>query len=94
MAEGRESVERLSLRRGEMLIMVSDGVDGEDVLGRLGRMDALPPERLATKLTEHGAREMLDDATAVVVRLNPGAMATSYHPGSANAVETQDVGKN
>ena len=93
VTEGRETVERLSLRRGEVLIMVSDGLDGEDVLSRLGRLDVLPPERLAAKLTEHGAREMLDDATAVVVRLNPGAMATSYHRSGANPVETQDVGK-
>ena len=94
VTEGRETVERLSLRRGEMLILVSDGLDGEDVLRRLGRMEALPPERLAAKLTEHGGREILDDATAAVVRLNPGAMATSYHRRCANAVETQDVGKN
>jgi hypothetical protein len=74
--------------------MVSDGVDGEEVLRRIGRTEALPPERLAAKLTEHGARENLDDATAAVVHLVPGAMATSYHRKTANAVETQDVGKN
>ena len=93
VTEGRETVERLSLRRGEALIMVSDGVDAEAVLRRMGRLEALPPERLAAKLVEQGAREIQDDATAAVVRLTPDSMATSYHRKGANAVETQDVGK-
>ena len=32
--------------------------------------------KIAAKLTEHGAREMLDDATAVVVRLCPAGLST------------------
>ena len=76
VSEGRETVERLSLRRGEVLILVSDGVDAEDALGRMGRIDALSPGELAAMLLEQGARERQDDATVAAVRLNPGAVST------------------
>ena len=76
VSEGRETVERLSLRRGEVLILVSDGVDAEGALGRMGRIDALSPGELAAMLLEQGARESQDDATVAAVRLNPGAVST------------------
>ena len=76
ITEGRETVERLSLRRGEVLIMTSDGVDGEDALRRERRISALPPGELAAKILEYGARSGEDDATVAALRLSPGALST------------------
>ena len=76
VSEGREMAERLSLRRGEVLILVSDGVEVEGALRRDGGICALPPGEVAAKLLELGAREREDDATVAVVTLRPGAMAT------------------
>ena len=76
VSEGRETVERLSLRRGEVLIMTSDGVDAEGAWSRMERNDALPPGELAARLLEQGARDSQDDATVAAVRLLPGAVST------------------
>ena len=92
VTEGRETVERLSLRRGEMLILLSDGVDGEAVLGPGGQAEASTSGELAAKLLEGGCRGKADDATAAVIRLCPEALSTSYHVSPSNPVETQDVG--
>lgn len=72
----RETTDRLSLRRGEVLILLSDGVDGEDALRRIRRISALPPGELAAKILEYGTRDAEDDATACAVRLFPGASST------------------
>ena len=90
--EGRETVERLSLRRGEVLVLVSDGVDGEEALGRLDQAELAAPGELAAKLLEEGCRDSSDDATVAVIRLSSAALAPSYHVSPSNAVETQDVG--
>ena len=74
--DARETVERLSLRRGEVLILVSDGVDGEAALRRVKRIDPLPPGELAAKILELGARDAEDDATVCAVRLFPGGSST------------------
>lgn len=74
VTEDRETVERLSLRRGEVLILVSDGVDGEGALRRLSRIS--PPGELAAKILEYGARGSEDDATVAAVCLFPGAVST------------------
>ena len=57
---------RLSLRGEGMLIMLSDGVDGEEVPRRVALAGAAAPADLAERLLE-GERE--DDATAAVIRL-------------------------
>ena len=75
--DGRETVERLSLRRGEVLILVSDGVNPEGMLRRVGEIRHLPPGELAAKLLEQGARGQEDDATVAAVALYPGAVPTS-----------------
>lgn len=75
--EARESVARLSLRRGEVLIMLSDGVDGEGVLRRNNLTPDAPPGELAERLLERGCIRREDDATVVVMRLRPGSLATS-----------------
>ena len=76
VTEGRETVERLSLRRGETLVMLSDGVDGEDVLRRAGAWWREPAGEVAASVLETVDEDSGDDATAVVVRLRPLSSAT------------------
>ena len=77
VTDGRETVERLSLRRGEVLVLLSDGVDGEAVRRGSALHSQRPPEELAAEILECGTRDTDDDATVVVIRLVPGAMPTS-----------------
>lgn len=68
--DARETVIRLSLRRGEVLILVSDGAEiGESLRREASR--PWPPGELAERLLEEckGAGE--DDATVAVLRLSP-----------------------
>ena len=74
--DAREEVQRLSLRRGEVLIMLSDGVDGEVALRRLKGDFTRPPGELAATMLETGARSGEDDATVCAVRLAPGTTST------------------
>ena len=74
--DARETTDRLSLRRGEVLILLSDGVDGEAALRRLGGISAQPPGELAAKILEYGARGQEDDATVAAICLTPGALST------------------
>ena len=92
MTEDRETVERLSLRRGETLVLLSDGVDGEAVLADAEQWDTMSPGELAAWILEDGCRGAADDATAAVLRLTPSALAPVYQIPPSNAVETQDVG--
>jgi len=69
----QETVEKLSLRRGEALILLSDGVDGEAVLRQLSLTPDAPPGELAAMILEKGGGSAEDDATAAVVRLRPTA---------------------
>ena len=71
VTEGRETVLRLSLRRGEVLILLSDGVEVGDVLRRNGMAPDAPPGELAERLLELSRERMEDDATAAVIRLRP-----------------------
>ena len=71
MTEGRESSERVSLRRGEVLILCSDGVDTDAVLRQLAAMPVEEGEALALKVLQWGTRDTRDDATAAVIRLVP-----------------------
>jgi len=70
VTDGRETVERLSLRRGELLVMLSDGVGGEDSLRRALEGTAQPPGEMAASILEFSQSEGQDDATVAVVRLN------------------------
>lgn len=68
---------KLSLRRGEVLILLSDGVDGEDVF-RLSHLSPdAPPGELAAEILEKGSGSGEDDATAAVIKLRPTGLATS-----------------
>ena len=71
VANGRETVERLSLRRGEVLVLLSDGVDGEVVQRRIALHGQRPLERLAAEILESGTQDTDDDATVAVIRLVP-----------------------
>ena len=68
MADARETVVRLSLRRGEVLILLSDGVEAGETLRRMELTPSAPPGELAQELLEGGCRGE-DDATAAVIRL-------------------------
>ncbi len=75
--ENRMTVEKLSLRRGEVLILLSDGVDGEDALRQISLTPDAPPGELAAKILERGCRNPEDDATAAVIRLRPASLSAS-----------------
>lgn len=64
----REAVERFSLRRGELLVMVSDGVDQDAVLRCCQSMAGTPPAEIGPAILAGGRSE--DDATAVIIRLD------------------------
>ena len=69
-----ETVEKLSLRRGEVLILLSDGLSGGEDLSELA--PDWPPGELAEKILERDRDAGEDDATAAVIRLVP----LSLHP--------------
>ena len=74
VTESRETVEKLSLRRGEALVLLSDGVDGEGISRRSDLTPDMPPGELAAKILEHGRGKQMDDATAAVIRLRPASL--------------------
>lgn len=77
VGETRETVEKLSLRRGEVLILVSDGVDGEVVQSRICLSPDAPPGELAAEILERGCGDGEDDATAAVIKLRPISLGIS-----------------
>ncbi len=70
----RETVERLSLRGGEVLILLSDGVAGEGASSRPKITPEEPLGEIAARLLEMGPAEMQDDATVAVIRLHPACL--------------------
>lgn len=72
----RDTVYQLSLRRGETLVLVSDGVGEEDALHCCLNMSGMQPGELAKSLLTCTAFGGEDDATVVLVRLDPGFAAT------------------
>ncbi len=73
----RETVQKLSLVKGEVLILLSDGLDGEGVLSQHSFSPDMPPGELAAKILELGSGEGEDDATAAVLRLRPACLSLS-----------------
>ena len=72
---GMEKAVRLSLKRGETLILASDGLEGEGIPGRIGNCQKTAAGELAAYLLEIGAEKSADDATVAVVRLHrPGLL--------------------
>lgn len=76
IVDGRESVERLSLRRGETLILLSDGAGGEESLRRLWMDAELPAGELADKILQSNQALCADDATVAVIRLHGTTLST------------------
>ena len=71
----QEMTERLSLRRSQTLVMVSDGVGEEDALRCCLDGVGRSPGELAAKMLTVTALSGEDDATVITVRLNPSSMA-------------------
>ena len=76
VTDARETVEKLSLRRGEALVLLSDGVDGEGISRRSDLTPDMPPGELAAKILEYGRGKQMDDATAAVIRLRPASLGS------------------
>ena len=77
LEENQETVDQLSLRRGEALVMLSDGVDGEEISRQTGPYTQGPPGELAADLLRLGCGTHTDDATVAVIRLRPVSLAPS-----------------
>ena len=76
LGRGMEKAVRLSLKRGEMLILASDGLEGEGFPG-LGIVDQKAAAgELAAHLLDAGAEKSADDATVAVVRLHRSGVFT------------------
>lgn len=73
--DARETVCRLSLCRGEVLILVSDGAEIGEILRR-GNVGPMPPGELAQWLLEKSDAGLEDDATVAVLRLSVNRMST------------------
>lgn len=71
----REMVDRLSLGRGELLILLSDGVSEEGLLDSARTTPSQPPGEMAAAILEKESSGG-DDATAVVIRLVPDRLDT------------------
>lgn len=72
----RETVDKLSLRRGETLILLSDGVDGEAAMRRAWDLTDEVPGEMASRVLQYGRGNGSDDATAAVIRLVPATLST------------------
>lgn len=75
VADCRSSADKLSLRRGETLVMLSDGIGESQALHCCTRMAGQPPGELAAALLRCGQQGGEDDATVLLVRLSPDAAA-------------------
>ena len=69
VTEARETVERLSLRRGETLVLLSDGAGREEDLHLRWERAGEPVSELASRILESSQADGSDDATVAVVRL-------------------------
>lgn len=69
VTDSRETSYRLSLRRGETLIMVSDGIGQTEAMHCCLKMAGSPPAEIARGLLSAGLHSGEDDATVVTVRL-------------------------
>ena len=77
VSETREAVRKLSLRRGEVLVLLSDGVNGEDVHFLSELTPDAPPGELAARILERGRGSGEDDALVAVIRLRPTGSCAS-----------------
>ena len=68
--EEQERVEHASLRRGEWLVMVSDGVGEREAMRCCTEMGDSSPGELASAILACGQLDHQDDATVVIIRLS------------------------
>lgn len=76
VTEARETVARLSLRRGEVLVLTSDGMDLTDTSGLAELAGSKTPGELAGYILREYGGSGEDDATAAVIRLRPVNLTT------------------
>ena len=76
VTEGLETVERLSLRRGETLVLLSAGAGGEEALRGCWERAGEPAGELAARILELSQTDGADDATVAVVRLGHAPLST------------------
>jgi hypothetical protein len=69
VTQEQEQVEQTSLRRGEWLIMVSDGIGQREALHCCMQMGSQTPGELAAAILACGQMGDQDDATVVILRL-------------------------
>ncbi len=69
--DSRESVDRVSLRRGEVLVMRSDGLAAEKAMEAIQGLPTESVGSLAGRILELGKGDGSDDATVAVIRLIP-----------------------
>ena len=75
VTEAQETVQELSLRKGEALILLSDGAGGEECLRAALEGTEPAPGEMAARILEFSRGAETDDATVAVVRLS--ALPTS-----------------
>ena len=67
----RETVDSFTMRHGEMLVLLSDGVDATSALKDPVALLNDSPGAVAARLLERGRGDGMDDATAAVICLDP-----------------------
>ncbi|MCD7756521.1 MAG: serine/threonine-protein phosphatase, partial [Firmicutes bacterium] len=77
VTDGRETVERLSLRKGETLVLLSDGAGGEEALRKAWNAAFSSPGELAERILQSSQADGSDDATVAVARLFAAAVPPS-----------------
>lgn len=75
VSEGRETVEKLSLRKGETLVLLSDGAGGEEALRSAWLRVGEPAADLAARIMASGGADGSDDATVAVIRLSRAVLS-------------------
>lgn len=76
VTESREETARLSLRRGEVFVLVSDGIGENDAMHCCKENIGRTPGELASGLMNCGQTAGEDDATVITVRLDPSTTGT------------------
>jgi serine/threonine protein phosphatase PrpC len=76
VTESREMTARLSLRRGEVFVLVSDGIGEEEAMRCCKENLGRSPGELAAGLISCGQAAGEDDATVITVRLAPSTTGT------------------
>ena len=72
VTDNHEVVEKVSLRRGELLVLVSDGLGQEEVLRTCQNLAGSAPGELGAALLAGSRLGADDDATVVLIRLDSG----------------------